>query len=123
MTTTTTRSLRNIPLLYLTSLFMGLGNCWAPIMVLYQLQLIGMSMTQVMLGEAAFAASLVLLEVPTGIVADKYGRRTSLLLGRGIHAIGILLFALSQSFGGIILSQVIAGLGLALESGADDALL
>ena len=41
----------------------------------------GLSVTQAFAANAFFTAGMVLFEVPTGVVADGWGRRVSFLLG------------------------------------------
>lgn len=73
--------------------------------------------------QACFAFAMVVLEVPTGMVADRIGKRTSLLAGQVIVALGALAYALGQGFGGFLVAEITLALGMALLSGADSALL
>src|SRR3972149_2029656 len=41
----------------------------------------GLSLTEAFVANAAFTAGMVLFEVPTGVIADTFGRRTSFILG------------------------------------------
>jgi MFS family permease len=80
------------------------------------------------LGEMALLALLgdgviVLCEVPTGYLADRIGRRTSMLLGIIAQALSALLFIFGDSFFAWWLAMAVCGLGDTLRSGADSALL
>ena len=66
---------------------------------------------------------VVLTEVPSGVVADRFGRRASLLAGALAAAAGCFLFALSETFALFVVAEVAFGLSTALVSGADSALL
>ena len=66
---------RNIRLFYLQQFLVGLATLWAPIIVIFQMQEVGLSLTQVMAGELIFAATIVLFEVPSGAFADRMGRK------------------------------------------------
>lgn len=114
---------RNIRIFYTHQLLLGLSALWAPILVIFQMQEVGLSLTQVMVGESIFAASIVLLEVPSGVFADRVGRKRTLLAGSVFIIIGIIIFAFAASFAQIIASQVFFGIGIAFRSGADSALL
>jgi MFS family permease len=71
--------------------------------------------------EAVFQGVIVLAEMPTGAVADRWGRKTSMLLG-GIGApIGILIFGLADSYPLLLLSYAIWAVSFTLFSGADSA--
>lgn len=115
--------IRNIRVFYTHQLLQGLSALWAPILVIFQMQEIGLSLTQVMVGESVFAAAIVLFEVPSGVFADRMGRKRTLLAGSLLVIIGITIFALAANFAQIIISQVCCGIGLAFRSGADSALL
>lgn len=96
---------------------------WFPIWVLYLQDFRGFSLTQVTALDAAFWMAIVLGEAPTGTVADRWGRRQSLVLGAICFVIAVLIFGLATSYPLVLLSYVIWGLSLTLQSGADEALL
>jgi MFS family permease len=121
--TTSEKLARNIRVFYTHQLLLGLSALWAPIIVIFQMQEIGLSLTEVMLGESIFAATIVLFEVPSGGFADRMGRKRTLLAGSALLTIGIIVFAVATTFAQIIASQVFFGLGIAFRSGADSALL
>src|SRR5438477_9754564 len=52
----------------------------------------GLSITQAFAANAFFTAGEVLFEVPTGVVADTWGRRTSYLLGSATLLVSTLLY-------------------------------
>lgn len=80
------------------------------------------SFFQIMVLQSFFTASLFFLETPTGAVADKYGRKTSVALGTLISALGFLTYASTPSFTIFLLGEFILALGCALISGADESL-
>jgi MFS transporter, DHA3 family, tetracycline resistance protein len=63
------------------------------------------------------------LEVPTGIVADVYSRRLSVLVGGVLMGLGFMLEGLFPFFATVVLAQVLWGIGATFESGARDAWL
>lgn len=63
---------------------------------------------------AFFYFGIALFEVPTGMVADRYGRRKSVISGLLVSVVGFL----SLYFGFLIAGAAIAGIGLTLISGA-----
>jgi MFS family permease len=69
----------------------------------------------------AFAIGLV-AEVPSGALADKFGRDKMVRLGQISIAGGILIQALSSSFVPFFIGQAIMMIGFSFISGADDAL-
>ena len=59
----------------------------------------------------------MLMEVPTGIIADRFGRRTSRIPGRLVAMVGTALMIGSRSFWGFALAFVFVALSFNLESG------
>ncbi|MEX2372867.1 MAG: MFS transporter, partial [Dehalococcoidia bacterium] len=93
------------------------------IWVIYLLEERGLTLGQVLLFEAVFSATVIATELPTGMIADRFGRRISLLLGSVAAVIGFLAFGAGTSM--VILLAAYAFLGLAETgfSGADTAML
>lgn len=69
----------------------------------------------------AFAAGLV-AEVPSGALADRFGRDKLVKLGQLLAGSGLLIQAFGSSFIPFCLGQAITMVGVAFVSGADDAL-
>ncbi len=87
----------------------------------------GLSITQAFAANAFFTAGQVLFEVPTGVVADTWGRRASFLLGAATLFVSTLLYLLMWRihgpFLGWVLSSMLLGLGFTFFSGATEAWL
>lgn len=85
----------------------------------------GLDIFQVFIANAAFTAGSVVFELPTGIVADTWGRRTSFLLSVIILLGATLAYvAVAASGGGLVafcLVSIVMGLGFTFYSGAIDA--
>ncbi len=96
---------------------------WWPVWVLYLTDFRGFSLTQVSGLEALFWVVIVVSEVPTGAVADRFGRKFSLMLGAICTIAAILVFGLATSYWVVLASYVAWGLGLTFQSGADSAMV
>lgn len=87
----------------------------------------GLSNFEAFLANAFFTAGMVVFEVPTGIVADTYGRRMSYLLGAVTLALSTLWYLFMWQthgpFWGWAASSVFLGLGFTFFSGALEAWL
>ena len=87
----------------------------------------GLTNTQAFAANAFFTAGMVVFEVPTGVVADARGRRTSYLLGTITLAVSTLLYLLlwrvSAPFWAWAVVSALLGLGFTFFSGAVDAWL
>lgn len=87
----------------------------------------GLSNFQAFAANAFFTAGMVLFEIPTGIIADTWGRRASYLLGTLTLALSTLLYVLlwqvQAPFWAWAVSSVLLGLGFTFFSGAVEAWL
>ncbi|HEY6710342.1 MAG TPA: MFS transporter [Actinomycetota bacterium] len=87
----------------------------------------GLSATAAFAANALFTAGMVLFEVPTGVVADTWGRRASYLLGSVTLAISTALYWLAWQmqapFWAWALTSALLGLGFTFFSGATEAWL
>ena len=63
------------------------------------------------------------LEVPTGVIADYFGRKHSIAIGAFVVTVGALVYGSFPNFWIFLLGEFIFALGFALTSGADKALL
>ncbi len=113
------RNLRLLPW-YWVLRWVWLGEA---IWVIYLIEERGLTIGQVLLFGAAFSAAAVVAEVPTGIFADRYGLRNSLILASAVITVAFLGFGLSTTIPALLASLVLFGLGEAFMSGADSALL
>ena len=113
------RSLRLLPYWWVLR-WAWLGEA---IWVVYLVETRGLTIGQVLLFDSVFFASSLLSEVPTGVVADRYGRRISMLSGSVLISSGFIVFALAGSLPVLLSAYVLFGIGSALMSGADDAYL
>jgi MFS family permease len=87
------------------------------------LQGYGLSMSQVMQTQALFALTIALCEVPSGYIADIWGRRNAILVGSACNALGVFSLLWADSFIDFLIYEFILGVGFSLVSGADLALL
>ncbi len=69
----------------------------------------------------AFAIGL-LAEIPSGALADKFGRHRLVRLGQILAGGGLLIQAVGSSFMPFFVGQAVMMIGVALVSGADEAL-
>jgi DHA3 family tetracycline resistance protein-like MFS transporter len=88
---------------------------------LYEATVAGLTPVQLILVGTTLELSAFLFEVPTGIVADVYSRRLSIIIGYVLLGAGFLFEGLFPSFVPILLAQVILGLGYTFISGATQA--
>ncbi|HZX02865.1 MFS transporter [Kribbella sp.] len=81
----------------------------------------GLNPLQMVLVGTTLELACFLFEIPTGLVADLYSRRLSLVIGFVLIGAGFLLQALVPAFLAILGAQVLWGVGFTFTSGADQA--
>src|SRR5512138_2075685 len=88
---------------------------------LYEVTVAGLAPLQLVLIGTTLEVSTFLFEVPTGIVADVYSRRLSIVIGNLLIGLGFLVEGFFPAFWPIVLCSVIWGLGYTFTSGAKQA--
>lgn len=91
-----------------------------PFTVLWMLEK-GLTLPEVGIIQAIIFFSTFLLEVPTGIVADKFGRKNSILVGTISHVLALTIFVTAPTFLLFTISAIFTGAAWALISGAEEA--
>lgn len=89
---------------------------------LYQLAR-GLSLTQIGSITSIILATIFIAEIPTGVLADKIGYKWSVVIAFLLQAIGEFMYFFASSYSVFILIAVIAGLGYAFLSGAQESLV
>src|SRR5256712_9058520 len=83
----------------------------------------GIGMRQFMELQAVFALVIRAGEVPSGLLADLWGRKKTLLLGSTLKAVSFSLLPLWSSYEGFLFYHLTMGIALSMISGGDVALL
>ena len=91
--------------------------------MVYQAETVGLSPLQLVLVGTTLEMSAFLFEAPTGILADVYSRRLSVIIGVALMGIGFVIEGSLPFFAAVLLNQVIWGLGYTFTSGASEAWL
>lgn len=86
----------------------------------YFVTVVGLNPFQLVLVGTTLMIVIMLSEVPTGIVADTYSRRLSVIIGAALIGAGFIVTAIPQ-FSAILVAQVIWGIGATFTSGALEA--
>ncbi len=111
----------NIHIFYLSKI---LGGCFffIPIIVLFW-QSNGLTFLQIMTLQSFFAYIIVILEIPSGYLADTVGRKQTMIIGQGFLVIAVTIYSVSSTFWQFMMAELFLGVSMALISGADKALL
>lgn len=81
----------------------------------------GLSLTDIFMLESVLVASILVAEIPAGIIGDRFDRRRLVGAGFVFNAIAEILFATGTNFSIYALSFVMSGLSIAMLTGVQDA--
>lgn len=93
-----------------------------PVLVVFFLSR-GLTIADVTLVQSIHSTGALLLDVPTGAFADKFGNRKSVIVGIFLWALTIFLYGVSFGFIGMALAAFIGGVGQAFMSGANSSFI
>ncbi|MBD3350380.1 MAG: MFS transporter [Candidatus Lokiarchaeota archaeon] len=111
---------RNIRLAYVIK-FLSSFNLWIAVWLLYYLLFTDFSGAAVV--EVVWVGVIMILEVPTGAIADLIGRKKTMLIATAGTGFAFLAFASVNSFTTLLFSMVFFAIFDALHSGPIDAII
>lgn len=111
---------KNIAIAYLLT-FCKNSWFWLGIWVFYYLRFTNYAGIGII--ETVLITTMTLTEIPTGAIADLFGKRKTLFLSFLLQAIGVLWMALTPNFSGLVLSVFVMGIGGTFYSGTLEALV
>jgi DHA3 family tetracycline resistance protein-like MFS transporter len=91
------------------------------VMIVYHIENVHMNPLQLILVGTVLEAVCFIFEIPTGIVADVYSRKLSIIIGLILIGIGFTIEGSMPIFSAVIISQVVWGIGSTFTSGSVDA--
>ncbi|MDQ3777813.1 MAG: MFS transporter [Actinomycetota bacterium] len=87
----------------------------------YLVQDVGVNPLQLVLLGTVSEIAIFLFEVPTGVVADTYSRRLSIIVGMILAGVSMVVFGLVAVYWVIVLAVILRGIGATFMSGAWEA--
>ncbi len=112
---------KNISRLYVVKISKWF-NLVMPVVVLFY-QDNGMGMHEIFILKSIYSIAIVTLELPSGWMADVWGRRKTLILGAILGSAGFLMYSFSFGFWAFVAAEIVLGAGHSFVSGADSAML
>lgn len=94
---------------------------WLTIQPVYHIEVVGLTALQLVLVGTVLEGTILIFETPTGIVADTYSRRLSIIIAMFISGIAFFIEGFFTSFGLILIANIIWGFGWTFISGANVA--
>jgi MFS family permease len=83
----------------------------------------GLSMREFLELQAIFGLAVAILEVPSGYLADIWGRRNTMLIGAVFSGIGFTYFVFCETYFEFLMFELALAVSLSMKSGADFSLL
>ena len=112
----------NIKKLYLFS-FLQMSLFPMAIITLFWKDRIGLSLAQILLLQGIFSVAMVVMEYPSGYLSDRIGYRAALNVAALLGIVGWGLYTVADSFGTVLIAEIILGFSISFISGSDSALL
>lgn len=112
---------RDLRLFYLFRL-LATSYLWVPIFVFFMASR-GLGFDEVMILSAIYAGVVILVEIPTGALADRIGRRFSMMAGALAMTASCMIAYFAHDFTVFLIAEVLAAISMSLCSGADSAYL
>jgi len=106
---------------YLAS-FLKNQTYFVPIMILF-FQDIGLNYTNIFWIFTIASVFSFIIEIPTGVFADKYGNRKSIILSKFFIVISFIIFGLANNFIILLVANLIYELGKSFRSGTETAFI
>lgn len=113
---------KNVTKYYFLQFFYAQSFAFVPIFVVYMYER-GLSFSQVGICLSVYYLSFLIFELPTGVIADKLGRKISLSLSLIIKLVALAVFMIAYSLPEFLIGEVLFALGRSLGSGAGSAFL
>ncbi|WP_455628397.1 MFS transporter [Parabacteroides chinchillae] len=112
---------RNILALYLIKLSKWFSLVMPIIVLFYEKH--GLGLQDVFILKSVYSVAAVALEIPSGYLADVWGRRKCLIYGCFLFFGGYLCYSFTSTFHAFLIAEILLGVGQTLVNGADSALL
>lgn len=83
----------------------------------------GLTGFEIMFIQGVYSLTMAIFEIPSGYFSDRLGRKTTLIIGSILWALGFVFYSVSSSFYGFIGAEILLGFGASFISGTDTAML
>ena len=93
----------------------------ATVMIVYHIETVHLNPLQLILVGTTLEVACFIFEIPTGIVADVYSRKLSIVIGVVLTGVGFILEGSISSFVFVLVAQIVWGLGSTFISGSLEA--
>lgn len=113
--------LSNVKKLYVITFFHSLIPAYVIERLFWQQR--GMNVQMVVYCEIIYATTVIIMEIPSGIMADCFGRKRMLLIAGLLSSIEFIILLFANGFKMFCFAVFLSGIGTAFSSGSENALL
>jgi MFS transporter, DHA3 family, tetracycline resistance protein len=89
--------------------------------LVYQIQTVGLGPLELVLVGTVLEVTCFVAQIPTGVIADLYSRRLSVIVGYALVGVGFLVEGLVPEFFAVLAGNVVWGVGATCIDGAEEA--
>jgi MFS family permease len=112
---------KNISIYFIWKIFFAMFFLTPTIVLFWQEH--GLSFFQITLLQAFYSILIFILEIPSGWIADRWGRKNTIRLGATAILIAVCAYSLGSNFAQFMIAEFFFAIGFSSISGADSALL
>lgn len=101
----------------------ALSGCLVGLPVIVLLfQNAGLTLREIYMLQSGFAITILLLEIPSGYLSDRWGRKPTLIASFAAGTVGWILYTQAHDFYGFLAAEMCIGVGASLFSGTFEAM-
>jgi MFS family permease len=107
---------------YLYEIFQSLSFAFVPIFMLFMVNR-GLTYSEIGILIAIHYGLFFIFELPTGALADRFGRKNTLVIGLILKILALILFANAWSFWAFVIVEAVLSLSRSMVVGSDSAFI
>jgi len=115
------KDLKKLNYTYYFSRFNWLAGCIPSVFLIWQRD--GLEFSKIIYLQGLFGLMIIILEFPSGILADRFSRKSILFFATVNIALGSLTYSFAHGFNQFLFAEFLFAIGFAFTSGSDTALV
>ena len=112
---------KSVILMYLSAVLQFQGFI-SPVIYIFYVNYMGLTTAQCLFCDALLFFIMAFVEIPSGMLADHFGRKKTVVISKIAIGIGMAILILFNSFSGAVIVAIIYGIFGALDSGVKEAI-
>lgn len=108
--------------LYITA-FLQFQGFIGPVLFVFYTKYMGLTTSEYLFVDALLFFVMAIFEIPSGFIADYFGRKRVLIISKIIITTGMIILLVENTFGGAVIVAIIYGLFGSMESGICETII